>query len=123
MTKILITGSSGFIAPHVVNSALKKNFKVYKFQNINFKNNFKIIYDYKCDLLVSMSYNQIFGKSYQKFFFKKIINCHAGNLPFYRGRNVLNWALINGEKKFGITVHFIDKGIDTGDIIIQKKMY
>ena len=29
-----------------------------------------------------------------------IINCHAGNLPFYRGRNPLNWVLLNGEKKF-----------------------
>ena len=48
------------------------------------------------------------------------INCHAGKLPFYRGRNVLNWAIINGESEFGITVHFIDDGIDTGDIIKQK---
>ena len=38
----------------------------------------------------------------------------------YRGRNILNWALINDEKEFGITVHYIDEGIDTGDIIDQK---
>ena len=48
------------------------------------------------------------------------INCHAGKLPDYRGRNILNWALINDEKEFGITVHFIDEGIDTGDIILQE---
>jgi methionyl-tRNA formyltransferase len=48
------------------------------------------------------------------------INCHAGKLPFYRGRNVLNWALINDEREFGITVHHIDQGIDTGDIIMQQ---
>ena len=40
------------------------------------------------------------------------LNCHAGALPFYRGRNILNWALINDEKEFGVTVHFIDEGID-----------
>ena len=40
-------------------------------------------------------------------------------LPYYRGRNILNWALINDEKSFGITVHYIDAGIDTGDIIKQ----
>jgi methionyl-tRNA formyltransferase len=51
---------------------------------------------------------------------KGIINCHAGKLPFYRGRNVLNWVLINDEKEFGVTVHFVDEGIDTGDIILQK---
>ena len=38
----------------------------------------------------------------------------------YRGRNILNWALINDEKEFGITVHFVDEGIDTGDIITQE---
>ena len=41
-------------------------------------------------------------------------------LPFYRGRNILNWVLINDESEFGITVHHVDEGIDTGDIIIQK---
>ena len=49
----------------------------------------------------------------------KIINCHAGKLPFYRGRNILNWALINDENEFGITVHYVDEGIDTGPIITQ----
>ena len=68
-----------------------------------------------------MSYDQIFGSFLVDKFKNKIINCHAGNLPFYRGRNVLNWVLINGEKYFGITVHYIDKNIDTGDIIVQKK--
>ena len=76
--------------------------------------------NYKCELFVSMSFNQIFKKSTFTIPSKGTINCHAGKLPFYRGRNVLNWALINDEKEFGITVHFIDEGIDTGDIIIQK---
>jgi methionyl-tRNA formyltransferase len=49
----------------------------------------------------------------------KLINCHAGALPFYRGRNILNWALLNDEKEFGVTVHYVDGGIDTGDIIVQ----
>ena len=42
-------------------------------------------------------------------------------MPFYRGRNILNWALINDEREFGITVHYMDEGIDTGDIILQRK--
>ena len=44
----------------------------------------------------------------------------CGKLPFYRGRNVLNWVLINDEKEFGITVHYVDDGVDTGDIIMQS---
>ena len=73
---------------------------------------------YDCDLLVSMSFNQIFKTSILSKY--KIINCHAGKLPFYRGRNILNWVLINDEKEYGITVHYVDEGIDTGDIILQK---
>ena len=75
---------------------------------------------YNCDLFVSMSYNQIFRSRIYSLPPFKTINCHAGKLPFYRGRNILNWALINDEKDFGITVHYVDDGIDTGDIILQR---
>lgn len=75
---------------------------------------------YSCDLFVSMSFNQIFHKELINIPPRKTINCHAGKLPFYRGRNILNWALINDEKEFGITVHYVDEGIDTGDIILQR---
>ena len=67
-----------------------------------------------------MSFNQIFKKKMIETPPLGIINCHAGKLPFYRGRNILNWALINDEKEFGITVHYVDENIDTGDIVLQK---
>lgn len=76
--------------------------------------------NYGCDLFVSMSYNQIFKRKILDLPPCKTINCHAGKLPFYRGRNILNWVLINDEKEFGITVHYVDEGIDTGDIILQR---
>lgn len=75
---------------------------------------------YNVDLFVSMSFNQIFAADLLEIPRLGVINCHAGKLPFYRGRNILNWALINDEKEFGITVHFVDTGIDTGDIIKQQ---
>lgn len=75
---------------------------------------------YDCDLFVSMSYNQIFRERIYTLPKYKTINCHAGKLPYYRGRNILNWALINDEKEFGITVHYVNDGIDTGDIIVQQ---
>jgi methionyl-tRNA formyltransferase len=71
------------------------------------------------DLLVSMSFDQIFRDAIRGAAPLGCINCHAGALPFYRGRNVLNWALINGEPRIGVTVHHVDDGIDTGDIIVQ----
>ncbi len=72
------------------------------------------------DIFVSMSFDQIVKRPFIDETQYGAINCHAGALPFYRGRNPLNWALINGEGNFGITVHYIDEGIDTGDIIVQR---
>ena len=51
----------------------------------------------------------------------KFINIHAGITPFYRGVHGLYWALYNGESnKGGVTLHFVDCGIDTGGIISQE---
>ncbi|HEU4609732.1 MAG TPA: methionyl-tRNA formyltransferase [Chitinophagaceae bacterium] len=100
--------------------AAAHNIPLLKDANINSTAFCKLVADYKCDLFVSMSFNQIFKEAIMNIPPLKTINCHAGKLPFYRGRNILNWALINDEKEFGITVHFVDNGIDTGDIILQK---
>ena len=99
--------------------------KFCKFNNINYQieenineyfNKNKIFYD----LGISVSYDQIFKDISIDSHKEGIINCHASKLPDYRGRNILNWALINNESSFGITVHFIDTKIDNGDIIAQK---
>lgn len=87
---------------------------------INSEDFYKTAVDLQCDLFVSMSYNQIFRQRIANLPPLKTINCHAGKLPFYRGRNILNWVLINDEKEFGITVHYVDDGIDTGDIVLQR---
>ncbi|MFK7784957.1 MAG: methionyl-tRNA formyltransferase [Crocinitomicaceae bacterium] len=49
------------------------------------------------------------------------INLHASLLPQYRGAAPINWAIINGEKETGVTTFFIEREIDTGDIIEQRK--
>ena len=49
-----------------------------------------------------------------------IVNFHNALLPDYRGRNVASWMIYNGEKETGITWHYANAGVDTGDIIIQK---
>ena len=88
--------------------------------NINSKEFAAFLVSSRCDIFVSMSFNQIFKDNIINIPNGKTINCHAGKLPYYRGRNVLNWVLINDEKDFGVTVHFVDDGIDTGDIILQR---
>jgi len=89
-------------------------------KNINSKEFIEQSKRFNCDLFISMSFDQIFKCEIINMPPLKTINCHAGKLPFYRGRNILNWALINDEKEFGITVHYVDEGIDTGNIILQR---
>lgn len=102
------------------NYCIDYNIEYLQHENINSKSFIDKISNYNCDLFVSMSFNQIFKTEIINLPKFKTINCHAGKLPFYRGRNILNWALINDETEFGITVHFMDEGIDTGDIILQR---
>lgn len=49
------------------------------------------------------------------------INLHPSLLPNYRGMAPQHWPIINGDKEAGITVHYVDEGTDTGDIIVQRK--
>ena len=52
----------------------------------------------------------------------KFVNLHFGLLPKYRGNACINWAIINNEKYSGVTIHFMDKNLDAGPIISQKKI-
>ncbi len=47
---------------------------------------------------------------------------HPSILPRYRGASAINWAVINGETKTGLTIFWVDEGIDTGDILLQKEV-
>lgn len=102
------------------NFAKTYNIPYIKAQNINSPEFLAQIESFECDIFVSMSFNQIFKEPLISTPRLHTINCHAGKLPFYRGRNILNWALINDEKEFGISVHYVDSGIDTGDLILQR---
>lgn len=74
------------------------------------------------DLLLSIAYNQILRAPVRAVAPLGALNIHAGKLPWYRGRNVINWAIINGEHEIGVTAHFMDDGIDTGDIVLQRTL-
>ena len=72
-----------------------------------------------CDYLISIIYNKILSEDFLEN--RKCFNFHLGKLPEYGGSNIPVFALLNSECEFGVTLHLIDHGIDTGDIIdIQK---
>jgi len=102
------------------NFAAGHNTPFFADQDVNSRDFLQTLSASQADLFLSVSYDQIFKRESLMVPEMGIINCHAGKLPFYRDRNVLNWALINDEKDFGITFHYVDEGIDTGDIILQQ---
>ena len=77
--------------------------------------------DINPDYIFSIYYRQILPKSLLSSAKISCINIHPSLLPQYRGPVPTAWAIENGEKEFGITIHLMDEGIDTGDILVQKK--
>jgi methionyl-tRNA formyltransferase len=76
--------------------------------------------DRRPDLSISIQYDQIIRQPLLLAAPLGFINVHPGKLPWYRGRSTVNWAIVNGESEVGITVHVMDQGIDTGDILLQE---
>lgn len=82
----------------------------------------EVIEKYNPDFLVSYNYKYIIDEEVLSLFSKgRAINLHISYLPWNRGSNPNIWSFIEKSPK-GVTIHAIDKGIDTGDILIQKKV-
>ena len=87
------------------------------------KNKFiKILKEFNIRLGIVATFGKIVPKDVIKSIPLGIINLHPSLLPKYRGANPIFWAIRNGEKEFGITVHYLNEKIDAGDIIMQKKI-
>lgn len=74
------------------------------------------------DLIVVAAFGQILPPSVLEIPRLGCINIHTSLLPRYRGAAPIQWAVINGEKKSGVTVMQMDEGLDTGDILLQEEV-
>jgi methionyl-tRNA formyltransferase len=77
--------------------------------------------DLKPDLIVVVAYGRILPRLILGLPPRGCINVHASLLPRYRGAAPIQWALINGERKTGITTMLMDEGLDTGGILLQEE--
>lgn len=77
---------------------------------------------YNADVFVVVAYGQILSETILNMPKYGCINVHASLLPKYRGSAPLQWCVINGETKTGVTIMFMDKGIDTGDMILKEEI-
>lgn len=71
------------------------------------------------DFIISYGYRHVINKQIVDIFYRKAINLHISYLPWNRGADPNLWSFLEDTPK-GVTIHYIDKGLDTGDIIVQK---
>ena len=90
--------------------------------NINSAKSVEEIRSHHPDLLVVAAFNQILKRQVIGIPRHGAINVHPSALPRYRGPNPFFWVIHNRERMTGVTVHYIDEGIDSGDIILQKEV-
>lgn len=73
------------------------------------------------DFIVSYGYRHILKKDVLERYSDKAINLHTSLLPWNRGADPNFWSFVENTPK-GVTIHYLDEGIDTGDIIVQKQV-
>lgn len=89
------------------------------------KNNFNFIEEIKNinpDVICVVAYGKILPKEILEIPKLGCINVHGSLLPKYRGAAPIQWAVLNGDKKTGITTMYMDVGMDTGDMILKEKV-
>ena len=103
--------------------ALQNNIPVYQPEKVKDNVEFlELLKELKPDAICVVAYGKILPKSILDVPKYGCINVHASLLPKYRGAAPIQWAIINGDKKTGVSTMFMDEGMDTGDIILTKEI-
>ena len=100
--------------------AIKHNIEV--FQPSKIRLDYEPLKDLHIDLIVTCAFGQILPKEVLDLPKYGSINVHASILPKYRGSAPIEYAIMNGDKKTGVTIMYMDEGMDTGDIIKISKL-
>ncbi len=101
--------------------AVTKGYRILQPENLNEPNFINNLKNLKPDLFIVVAF-RILPKIIWEIPKYGTFNLHASLLPQYRGAAPINWAIINGETKTGVTTFFIDEHVDTGNIILQKEV-
>jgi methionyl-tRNA formyltransferase len=91
-------------------------------ESVNSKSTIKLLGAYKPYLLVSIQANVIFKKPLIELAPRGCLNLHTALLPRYRGLMPTFWVMKNSEEETGVSVFFVDEGIDSGPILVQKRV-
>lgn len=107
--------------PEVKACAVKYNIPVYQPEKIKNSDAADIIKGLKADVIIVVAYGKILPKEILTAAKYGCINVHASLLPLYRGAAPIQWAVLNGDEKTGVSIMQMDEGLDTGDVILVKE--
>ena len=96
------------------------NIPVFETRDINAPASIEFIGDCRPDILVSAYFSQILKAQVLQVAEHGVLNIHPGWLPSYRGAMAYFWVLHNGSDRGGVSVHWIDEGIDSGEILERR---
>jgi len=109
------------VAPPVKLLAQKLDLPVFQPQKVKDKSFLDIFYQLNPEMVVVAAFGQILPKYIIDFPKFGCLNIHPSLLPKYRGAAPLNWSIIRGEQKTGVTIMLMDEGMDSGDILRQQE--
>lgn len=116
-------GRGNVMSPSPVKAAaMKRNIPVITPASVKSEEALEVLREANPDLIVVAAYGQILPESILNLPKYGCINVHASLLPEYRGAAPINRAIMNGEKEGGVTIMYMEKGLDTGDMLHVKKM-
>lgn len=112
-----------------VERAIKENIDYFVFDLTRYKNKsdyeveiLKILVEKEVDYIILAGYMRIIGSLLLNHYPKRIINIHPSLLPKYKGKNAIEQALEAKESIIGISIHYVNKELDSGEIIAQESI-
>jgi len=101
--------------------AMQNELPIYQPTKIKTAESLELFQSHNADVAVVVAYGRILPETFLQVFPRGAINVHFSLLPKYRGAAPVNWAIVGGENKTGVTTMQMDAGLDTGGILLQRE--
>ncbi len=108
--------------PPVKVTALENNIEVYQPATLKDGKALEILKELAPEMIVVVAYGKILPKEILDFPQYGCVNVHASLLPEYRGAAPIQWAVLDGKTKTGVTAMYMDVGLDTGDMLMKSEL-
>lgn len=108
-------------SPPIKELAVQNEIEVFQPKSLKDDETFSIIKKLNPEIIIVVAYGKILPKNIIDYPKYGCINVHASLLPKYRGAAPIQWCVINGEKRTGVTTMYMDVGLDTGDMLLKSE--